>query len=59
MQAPAEYAVYRQMTIDLSGLSPGIHRLRIEPQGSLPGRLEDGARLSFQLINPTFELKKP
>ena len=59
VQAPAEYAVYRQMTVDLSNLSVGLHRLRIEPLGSLPGQLEDGARLSFQLVNPTFEAKKP
>ena len=59
VQAPAEYAVYRQMTVDLSNLPAGVHRIRIEPLGSLPGRLQDGARLSFQLINPTFERKKP
>ncbi len=56
VEAPAEYAVYRQMTIDLSRLKPGIHRVRLQPQGSLPGRLEDGARLSFQLVNPRFVL---
>lgn len=55
VEAPAQYAVYRQMTIDLSQLKPGIHKIRIQPQGSLPGRLDDGARLSFQLVNARFE----
>lgn len=54
VEAPAQYALYRQLTVDLSKLKPGIHKIRIQPQGGLPARLEDGARLSFQLINPEF-----
>ncbi|MBS2036121.1 hypothetical protein JST97_14120 [bacterium] len=56
VEAPAEYAVYREVTIDLSKLKPGLHRVRIQPQCSLPNMLENGTRLSFQLVNPTFEL---
>lgn len=55
IEAPAGYAVYREVTVDLSRLEPGLHRLRIQPQGGLPNMLEDGTRLSFQLVNPTFD----
>ncbi|MBS2039546.1 hypothetical protein JST97_31455 [bacterium] len=53
--APAEYAVYRQVEVDLTKLSPGSHRLDFIPDGPALAPLEEGRRLTFQYINESLE----
>lgn len=53
--APAQYAVYRQVEIDLSRLKPGDHRLEFIPSGPALPPFEDGRRLTFQYVNESFE----
>jgi len=53
-QAPAQYGVYWQVDIDLSGLKGGDHRLELIPDGPALPPLNDGRRLTFQYINGGF-----
>ena len=55
VQAPAQYAVYRKVEIDLSRLRPGAHRLDLVPEGPVAKPAEGGRRLSFYLVNESFE----
>jgi len=49
-ETPIEYGVYRQLTVDLSGLS-GAHRLELIPDGPALAPVEGGRRLTFAFVN--------
>lgn len=53
--APAKWGVYRQVTVDLSKLKAGAHRLQLIPDGPALPPLPDARRLTFQYINETLE----
>ncbi|MBX3167113.1 MAG: hypothetical protein KF760_06865 [Candidatus Eremiobacteraeota bacterium] len=53
--APARWGVYRQVTVDLSQLKAGSHRLDLIPDGPALPPLADGRRLTFQYINESLE----
>ena len=55
VEAPAHYAIYRQVELDLSSLGAGNHRLDILPSGNAPGPVDNGTRMTFQLVNLKLE----
>lgn len=55
VRAPAQYAVYRQVDVDLSHLKPGSHRLLFVPDGPALAPVEGGRRLTFALFNEALE----